>query len=390
MYTIGREVEVADASAERAILSLIGPRSAEIAGTRAAAGVRLRSDDGRRGRVPRRRHRRRHRPDRRRRRARAPARRAARRRRRRGRPRGGRDPPDRGRHAPLRRRDGRRDDARRGRHRRARGQLHQGLLHRPGDGRPPPLQGQAEPPPARPAAERPGRARAPPCGWARRRSAGSAAPASPPPSGRSALAIVRREAEPGAELAVGEDGVTARSSRPAVRLDSAAMGLGRAQSRGGGRCARRARRCCGAGCGAESHPNEPRPQAPTRVSVTISRRRGHRAAGDGSAIGPEKSQQIPQNQNHAAAADQDQGAARRRLRHRQPDRHRLQAEDPRRRSGSDLGPDRRQQPRHLPAAAADRHLHDLRRRHARARSPATLDGRPAPRLLRRTTSCCLS
>ena len=35
MYTIGREVEVDDVSAERAILSLIGPRSAEIAGTAA-------------------------------------------------------------------------------------------------------------------------------------------------------------------------------------------------------------------------------------------------------------------------------------------------------------------------------------------------------------------
>ena len=34
MYKIGREVEVADVSDERAILSLIGPRSVEIAGTR--------------------------------------------------------------------------------------------------------------------------------------------------------------------------------------------------------------------------------------------------------------------------------------------------------------------------------------------------------------------
>ena len=33
MYKIGREVEVDDVSAERAILSLIGPRSVEIAGT---------------------------------------------------------------------------------------------------------------------------------------------------------------------------------------------------------------------------------------------------------------------------------------------------------------------------------------------------------------------
>ena len=37
-------------------------------------------------------------------------------------------------------------------------ELHQGLLHRPGDGRPAPLQGPAEPAPARAAAERPGRA----------------------------------------------------------------------------------------------------------------------------------------------------------------------------------------------------------------------------------------
>jgi folate-binding protein YgfZ len=35
MYKIGREVEVADATAERAILSLIGPRTVEIAGTAA-------------------------------------------------------------------------------------------------------------------------------------------------------------------------------------------------------------------------------------------------------------------------------------------------------------------------------------------------------------------
>jgi folate-binding protein YgfZ len=38
MYSIGREVEIADVSAERAILSLIGPRSVEIAGTAALAG----------------------------------------------------------------------------------------------------------------------------------------------------------------------------------------------------------------------------------------------------------------------------------------------------------------------------------------------------------------
>jgi hypothetical protein len=52
------------------------------------------------------------------------------------------------------------------------------------------------------------------------------------------------------------------------------------------------------GCGAESHVNEPRPQPPTRVSVAVA---------DGAvtvqppriAIGPEPTQQIPQNQNVA-------------------------------------------------------------------------------------------
>jgi hypothetical protein len=51
-----------------------------------------------------------------------------------------------------------------------------------------------------------------------------------------------------------------------------------------------------AGCGASEHPNDPRPQPPTRVSVAIS---------DGAisvqppqvAIGPEPTQQIPQNQH---------------------------------------------------------------------------------------------
>lgn len=51
------------------------------------------------------------------------------------------------------------------------------------------------------------------------------------------------------------------------------------------------------GCGASTHPNDPRPQVPTRVSVTL---------GSGGlivqptriAFGPERHQQIPQNQNH--------------------------------------------------------------------------------------------
>jgi hypothetical protein len=61
-------------------------------------------------------------------------------------------------------------------------------------------------------------------------------------------------------------------------------------------CALGAVALIGAGCGAESHVNDPRPQPPTRVSVAIS---------DGEitvqppriAIGPEPTQQIPQNQH---------------------------------------------------------------------------------------------
>ena len=52
-----------------------------------------------------------------------------------------------------------------------------------------------------------------------------------------------------------------------------------------------------AGCGAESHPNEPRPQSPTRVSVTISDKAVIVQPGE-VGFGKEKSQQIPQNQNH--------------------------------------------------------------------------------------------
>ena len=48
-----------------------------------------------------------------------------------------------------------------------------------------------------------------------------------------------------------------------------------------------------AGCGAESHPNDPRPQVATRVSVTVT---PSRVIVDPVRIvvGPEKTQQIPQ------------------------------------------------------------------------------------------------
>jgi hypothetical protein len=52
-----------------------------------------------------------------------------------------------------------------------------------------------------------------------------------------------------------------------------------------------------AGCGASSHANEPRPSPPTRVSIILSPR-GVIVQPGRVAFGPERSQQIPQNQNH--------------------------------------------------------------------------------------------
>ncbi|MGC1166820.1 MAG: hypothetical protein WA862_11995 [Solirubrobacterales bacterium] len=52
-----------------------------------------------------------------------------------------------------------------------------------------------------------------------------------------------------------------------------------------------------AGCGAESHPNDQRPQVAIRVSVTINPKAvivQPAAVG----VGPVRTQQIPQNQNH--------------------------------------------------------------------------------------------
>ncbi len=177
---------------------------------RGAAGGRLRNDRGRRRRVSGRRHERRDRPDRRGGRGRAPARRSARCRRGRGLPRGGRDPPHRVRRPPLRSRDGNRDDAGRGGDRRAT-------------------------PSASPRAATSARRRSPAsitragptatCAGCASATRCRAAPALrlgekevgklggsvvSPAFGPIGLAILRREAEPGAELAVGEDGVTAR------------------------------------------------------------------------------------------------------------------------------------------------------------------------------------
>ncbi len=61
-----------------------------------------------------------------------------------------------------------------------------------------------------------------------------------------------------------------------------------------------------AGCGAQEHPNEPRPQPPTRVSVSITEH-AITARPSRIAIGPEPTRQIPQNQ-HAAQPPVRSGA----------------------------------------------------------------------------------
>jgi hypothetical protein len=63
-------------------------------------------------------------------------------------------------------------------------------------------------------------------------------------------------------------------------------------------CALVALELASAGCGAEESANEPRPQPPTRVSVTVTPR-AVTVQPSRIAIGPEPTQQIPQNQ-HAA------------------------------------------------------------------------------------------
>jgi hypothetical protein len=56
-----------------------------------------------------------------------------------------------------------------------------------------------------------------------------------------------------------------------------------------------------AGCGAQSHPNDPRPQVALRVSVTITPR-AITVQPAALGVGPARTQQIPQNQNHAQPA----------------------------------------------------------------------------------------
>jgi hypothetical protein len=74
--------------------------------------------------------------------------------------------------------------------------------------------------------------------------------------------------------------------------------MGRGRAKGAVACALGALALGAAGCGAQTHPNDPRPQVALHVSVTITPKAiTVRPAAIG--VGPARTQQIPQNQNHA-------------------------------------------------------------------------------------------
>jgi hypothetical protein len=73
------------------------------------------------------------------------------------------------------------------------------------------------------------------------------------------------------------------------------MGSGRGRAFAAG-CVVAALGLVAAGCGAEEHPNEHRPQPPTRISVTVTPK-AITVQPPRIAFGPEPSQQIPQNQH---------------------------------------------------------------------------------------------
>ena len=76
------------------------------------------------------------------------------------------------------------------------------------------------------------------------------------------------------------------------------MVLGRARVAGGGALAALILALAVSGCGAETHANEQRPAVPVRVSVTIGEN-GIVVKPSTIGMGQEKSQQLPQNQDHA-------------------------------------------------------------------------------------------
>ena len=211
-YSIGREVQIDDVTDRWTIVSLIGPRAAELTGFEGLGpehAQRFRQWDGvdvlavatdlgidliAQGRAT---------PRRSTRSLDAAGRRA--------RQRGGRrDRPGRVRQAAASALDmSSEHDAGRGRHRRARGRLREGLLHRPGAGGAPALQGQAEPDAARAAPERARRARRRRCCLGEKEVGAIGTACVSPAHGPIALAIVRREAAEGEQLAVGDGEATA-------------------------------------------------------------------------------------------------------------------------------------------------------------------------------------
>jgi hypothetical protein len=74
--------------------------------------------------------------------------------------------------------------------------------------------------------------------------------------------------------------------------------MGRWRGRVAGTCALGVLAFAVAGCGAEEHANDPRPQPPTRVSVAITEN-AITVAPPRIAVGPEPTQQIPQNAHTA-------------------------------------------------------------------------------------------
>ncbi len=74
--------------------------------------------------------------------------------------------------------------------------------------------------------------------------------------------------------------------------------MGRGRAKAAVACALGALVLLAAGCGAETHPNDPRPQVALRVSVTITPR-AITVQPTTIGVGPARTQQIPQNLNHA-------------------------------------------------------------------------------------------
>jgi hypothetical protein len=74
--------------------------------------------------------------------------------------------------------------------------------------------------------------------------------------------------------------------------------MGRGRARAAVVCILGALTLAAAGCGAESHSNDPRPQAPLQVSVKIDSKT-ITVQPPAIGVGPARTQQIPQNLNHA-------------------------------------------------------------------------------------------